>query len=302
MSAQAMTGVAERPNSLQTWLLATRPKILFAAVAPILVGTGVAIREDGFHAPTAIIALLVACLLQIISNLANDLFDFRRGADRVRIGPMKVLPTGLLQQRDVAAAIGVAIALSVIGGLYLVWRGGWPFLLLGLLSILAGLAYTGGPYPLGYHGLGDITVFVFFGLVGVAGSAYVQTRELTWLALLCAAPVGALVTAIIVPNNLRDIETDAAAGKRTLAVMIGPRNTRIEYTALIAIAYLMPPALWIGGQIGAWALLTLLSLPMALALVVRIWNASGRDLVPVLIGTSRLTGLFGALFALGVAL
>jgi 1,4-dihydroxy-2-naphthoate octaprenyltransferase len=282
--------------------MAIRPMSLFASVAPILVGSAVAIREGGFAPLTAAVALLVAMLLQILSNLANDLFDFRRGADRARVGPARVVQSGLVSERRMEVAIGLVVLLALLGGLHLVWRGGWPILLLGLLALLCAVAYTGGPFPLGYHGLGDLFVFIFFGLVGVAGSAYVQTRDLTLLAVLCALPIACLATAIIVPNNLRDIETDRAAGKRTLAVRIGPRATVSEYLALLAAAYLIPPVLCLTGQIGLGWLLTLVSAPLALALATHIRSATGRELVPVLIGTSRLTGLFGLLFAIGIAL
>ena len=290
------------PTGLAIWWLAIRPKILPASITPIVVGSAVAIAEDGFHLLTAIVALLVAMALQITSNLANDLFDFKKGADANRVGPMRITQSGLATPRQMGVAVGVAVACSLAGGIYLVYRGGWLMLVIGLLAILAALAYTGGPYPLGYNGLGDPAVFIFFGLVGVAGSAYVQTGDLTWLAILCAVPIGCLAVAIIVANNLRDIETDRAAGKRTLAVFLGRERTILEFAGLIGVAYLIPPLLWLGGQIGAWWLLTLLSLPLAVPLVARARTATGRELVPVLIGTSRLIFVYGALFALGIAL
>ena len=291
-----------RPTGAAIWWLAIRPKILPASITPIVVGSAVAIAEDGFHLLTAIVALLVAMALQITSNLANDLFDFKWGADVHRVGPMRITQSGLATPRQMGVAVGVAVACSLAGGLYLVYRGGWPMLVVGLLAILAALAYTGGPYPLGYNGLGDLFVFVFFGLVGVAGSAYVQTGELTWLAVLCAVPIGCLATAIIVANNLRDIETDRAAGKRTLAVFLGRERTIVEFAVLFAVAYLVTPLLWATGQIGLGWLLTLASAPLAVILAARARAATGRELVPVLIGTSRLIFVFGALFAVGIAL
>lgn len=297
-----MSIAPDRPTGAAVWWLAIRPKILPASITPIVVGSAVAVAEGGFHPPTAVVALLVAMALQITSNLANDLFDFKRGADVDRVGPMRITQSGLATPRQMAVAVGVGVACSLAGGVYLVYRGGWPMLVIGLLAILAALAYTGGPYPLGYNGLGDPFVFVFFGLVGVAGSAYVQTGDVTRLAVLAAVPVGCLAVAIIVANNLRDIETDRAAGKRTLAVFLGRERTVAEFAGLVGVAYVVPPLLWLGGAIGPWWPLTLLSLPMALPLVARARTATGRDLVPVLIGASRLIFVHGALFALGIAL
>lgn len=291
-----------RPTGAAIWWLAIRPKILPASITPIVVGSAVAISEDGFHLITAVVALVVAMALQITSNLANDLFDFQKGADVHRVGPMRITQSGLATPRQMGVAVAVAVACSLAGGVYLVSRGGWPMLGIGLLAILAALAYTGGPYPLGYNGLGDPFVFIFFGLVGVAGSAYVQTGDVTWLAVLCAVPVGCLAVAIIVANNLRDIETDRVAGKRTFAVFLGRERTIAEFAALLGVAYLVPPALWLAGQIGPWWLLTLLSAPLAVTLAARVRTATGRELVPVLIGTSRLIFVYGALFALGIAL
>lgn len=289
-------------SPLQIWLHAIRPKTLFASVAPILVGTAVAYHEDGEHWPTAIVALLVAVLLQITSNLANDYFDHKKGADKQRVGPLRVMNAGLVSDRQMLTAIGLTIALSLIGGLYLVYRGGWPMLVLGLLAIICAIAYTGGPYPLGYHGLGEVFVFIFFGLVGVAGSAYVQTGNLTWLAIIASIPIACIATAIIVVNNLRDIETDKAAGKHTLATRLGRLGTIREYHLLLAIAFLIPVLMAILLDTRWTWLVIPVCIPIALPLVRTIRTALGRDLVPVLVGTSRLTFIFGAVFAFGLML
>lgn len=289
-------------SPLSIWLHAIRPKTLFASIAPILVGSAVARHEGGFHWPSALASLAVALLLQIISNLANDYFDFKRGADEHRVGPLRVMQAGLVSERRMQFAIALTVALAIVGGLYLIARGGWPIFLLGLAAVICALAYTGGPFPLGYHGLGDLFVFLFFGLVGVAGSAYVQTRDLTWFAIVAALPIGCLATAIIVANNLRDIESDRAAGKHTLATRLGRLGTIREYRLLFAIAYLIPLLLAIFGTV-PWAWLVIpVALPLALPLVTAVQSASGRALVPVLIGTSRLTFIFGAVFALGIIL
>jgi 1,4-dihydroxy-2-naphthoate octaprenyltransferase len=284
------------------WLHAIRPKTLFASVAPILVGSAVAQHEGGFHFGAAIVALAVAHLLQIIANLANDYFDFRRGADEHRVGPLRVMQAGLVSARQMQIAIGLTVVLAIAGGLYLVARGGWPIFLLGLAAVVCAVAYTGGPWPLGYHGLGDLFVFIFFGLVGVAGSAYVQTRDLTWFAIIASLPIACLATAIIIANNLRDIESDRAAGKHTLATRLGRMGTIREYQLLIAIAYLIPLLLAIFSDV-PWAWLVIpVALPIALPLVASVRTATGKGLIPVLVGTSRLTFVFGAIFAFGIVL
>jgi 1,4-dihydroxy-2-naphthoate octaprenyltransferase len=287
---------------LQVWLHAIRPKTLFASISPILVGSAVAWREDGFHLLAALVSLIVALLLQILSNLANDYFDFKRGADKDRVGPLRVMQAGLVTERQMQAAIGITIALAIAGGLYLVYLGGWPIFILGLLAVICAVAYTGGPFPLGYYGLGDLFVFIFFGLVGVAGSAYVQTGELTWLAIVASLPIACLATAIIVANNLRDIETDRAAGKHTLATRLGREGTVYEYTALIVTAFTVPLVLAFFGEVSWTWLATIVCLPLAIPLVAAIDKATGRELIPVLVGTARLTFVFAAVFAMGIVL
>jgi 1,4-dihydroxy-2-naphthoate octaprenyltransferase len=288
------------PAGRRVWLLAIRPKTLPAAIGPIFVGTAVAIDADRFHALSAFVSLLVALLLQIIANLANDVFDFRRGADAARLGPTRVTQSGLLPPERVLAGTIVVIGLAVACGLYLVWRGGWPILVLGFASIIAAVAYTGGPFPLGYHGLGDLFAFLFFGFVGVAGSAYLQIGSLTWLATLAAVPVGCLVAAIIVVNNLRDRETDAAAGKRTLAVRLGTRATIGEYRLLFTVAYAVPILLWLAGELSGWWWIPLLSLPWAIRLIRAIGTTTGRALNPILGRTAQLSLIYSLLFAIAI--
>ncbi len=289
--------IAHSPIGWRTWLLAARPKTLPAAVAPVVVGTAIAAADGGFYFPAALTAFAVALLLQIGANLANDVFDFRRGADINRLGPVRVTQSGLIPPQRVLLATGLVLGAAMLVGVYLVWRGGWPILFLGLLAILSALAYTGGPAPLGYHGLGDLFVFLFFGAVAVAGTAYVQTQELTRLAVAASVPVGCLATAILVVNNLRDVETDRVAGKRTLAVRLGAPATRLEYALLLAAAYLTPPLLWLTDLISAWWWLPWLTLPLAAALVRRVARETGPALNARLAGTARLQLLFGLLFA-----
>ncbi|HET7092335.1 MAG TPA: 1,4-dihydroxy-2-naphthoate octaprenyltransferase, partial [Thermomicrobiales bacterium] len=236
-------------------------------------------------------------------NLANDVYDFQRGADTgERVGPVRVTHAGLISAQQMMAATAATIALAVVAGLYLVAQGGWPILLLGLLAIVSAVAYTGGPAPLGYLGLGEAFVFLFFGFAAVAGTAYVQTRVLTPLALLASVPLGAIVSGVLVVNNLRDIDTDRAAGKRTLAVRWGPSGARREYTVLLALAYLTPLAGWLAGVMPVWALLAWLSVPVAWSLARRLWAGSGRALNPLLGETARLAVLFAIPFAIGLLL
>ncbi len=287
----------------RAWWLAIRPRTLPAAVGPVLVGLGVAIGEGVFVPGPALAALAVSLLLQVASNLANDLFDFRSGADTAdRVGPPRAAALGLLSQRELAAGIAVVVGLAGLVGLYLVSVGGWPILVLGALAIVCAVAYTGGPWPYGYRGLGEVFVFVFFGPVAVAGTTWLQTLTLEPLALAASLPVGALITAILVVNNLRDIVQDRRAGKLTLAVRLGERGAVAEYGLLLAVTYLAPVVLLLGGAALA-VLLPLLSAPLALPLL-RVVRAGGdpRRLNAVLAGTARLSLVFSALLAAGLAL
>jgi 1,4-dihydroxy-2-naphthoate octaprenyltransferase len=287
----------------RTWLLAIRPATLPAAVSGVVVGLGAA-RAIGapFRTDMALGCLAVALLLQIAANLANDLSDFRRGVDTpARMGPVRVAAAGLVTERQLEIAIGLTIGLAVLVGLWLASVGGPVLLAIGAVAIVAAVAYSGGPLRYGYRGLGELFVFVFFGLVSVAGTAYLQTGRIHPLFLAAAVPVGALITAILVVNNLRDIPGDAAAGKRTLAVVLGARGTTLEYAGLLVLAFLVPVALAVAG-VGLPVLLPLLSAPLALLL----WRAvrtfsEPRELNAVLKATARLSLIFGVLFALGLA-
>jgi 1,4-dihydroxy-2-naphthoate polyprenyltransferase len=306
---RALTGtVAERmssPPRWRLWVLAARPATLPAAVVPVLVGTAaVLLPAGGLSRPLAFLAaLLCSLLIQIGTNLANDYFDFRKGADtNERLGPTRVTQAGLIAPGQVLTATLVAFGLAALVGLYLVQVGGWPILLVGALSILSGLAYTGGPYPLGYHGLGDLFVFVFFGLVAVVGSAYLQTGQIEPVALGAAIPTGLLVTAILVVNNLRDADTDRAAGKMTLAARFGRPAARVEYGLFVLGAYLFPPALPLFDPTVRSHWLPLLTLPLGLMLVRTVASRSdGPTLNRALKQTGLLHLLFGFLFAASMA-
>ncbi len=291
------------PGTVRRWVMAIRPATLPAAVTPVVVGTAAAFAAGGFRWGPALAALLGALLLQVGANLSNDLFDYEKGADTEhRLGPTRVVQSGLLAPAAVRRATALTFLLALLVGVYLVWVAGWVIVAIGLLSIAAAIAYTGGPYPLGYNGLGDIAVFIFFGLVAVCGTAFVQVGAVPVLAWIAAVPVGTLVTAILVVNNVRDIETDEVAGKRTLAVRFGRRAVVVEYALLLLAAYAVPPILFLTHRLSAWVLLPLLTLPAALPLLRSVHRDRGRALNPTLGRTALLGVVFGALFALGIAL
>ena len=290
-------------SPFSAWLLATRPKTLPAAISPVIVGCAVSWAEARFDLVAALAALAVALLLQIGANLANDVADFRRGADTDdRLGPMRVTQRGLIPPRQMVVATVIVLLAAAAPGLYLVWRGGPVLAMLGLLAIAAAVTYTAGPKPFGYLGLGELFVFIFFGPVAVVGTAFVMTHDVTRLALLSSVAMGCLVTAILVVNNLRDIDTDRAAGKRTLAVRIGRGATRWEYSALIAVAYAIPLIMWWSGLSEPWPLLAWTTAPLAIRLVRQVWDVAGRGLNPVLGGTARLCLWFAITLGVGIAL
>jgi 1,4-dihydroxy-2-naphthoate octaprenyltransferase len=284
----------------RAWLLASRPATLPAAAVPVVVGTAAAVSEGATFRPLVFVATLAASLLiQIGTNFANDYSDFHRGADHEgRLGPVRVTQSGLISHAAVRRGIVVAFALAALVGAYLSWVGGWPIVLIGVLSIICGLAYTGGPWPFGYHGLGDVFVFVFFGIVAVTGSAYLQSGRWSPLALALSMAIGLLVTNILVVNNLRDLETDRSAGKHTLAVRLGERRTRAQYALFIALAYLVPTVIALGGGRRRWLLLPWLTAPLAVPLARRVLGGlAGRELNPMLKRSGQLLLAFGVVLA-----
>lgn len=292
-----------KPGSLKAWVLAARPKTLAAAAIPVLVGTAVAVDHQVWALLPAMAAFVAAGLIQIGTNFANDYFDFKSGADNEdRLGPTRVTQAGLISAEQVKRATGLTFLGAAIVGLYLIYVGGWPIAVIGVASILSGLAYTGGPYPLGYHGLGDLFVFVFFGLIAVTGTYYVQALAWTPEVVAAAVPIGLLSTAILVVNNYRDIDTDKLAGKNTLAVRLGARATRWQYALLVVGAYAVPVAQWAVWDASHWLLLPLLSLPVALLSILRMWRRTGMELNELLAQTARLLAIFGFLYALGYML
>jgi len=295
--------------------MAARPQTLPAAVAPVSVGTGLAVHEGVFAPLPALAALLGAVLIQVGTNFANDYFDAVQGADTEdREGFTRVTAGGLIDPESVKQAMWLTFAGALLVGTYLVWVGGVPILVVGLLSVASGIAYTGGPYPLGYHGLGDLFVFVFFGVVAVTGTYYVQAAAvlvpgvpsgipaeiLSVEAILTSLPVAGLSTAILVVNNIRDREEDSRTGKRTLAVRFGYTVSRVEYLALLALAYLVPPLLLPFG-FDPLVLLPLLSLPFAAVVSATVLTeTSGEALNPALERTGKLLALYAALFTAGL--
>jgi 1,4-dihydroxy-2-naphthoate polyprenyltransferase len=255
-------------TGLRIWLMAARPRTLPAAIAPVLVGTALAGFAHIFHPLRFAAALLGALFIQVGTNLSNDYSDARRGADAEdRLGPVRVTAGGLVPPRQVLIATYVSFGLAVLFGIYLIAVAGWELLLVGAASILAGVAYTGGPRPYGYEGLGELFVFLFFGVVAVAGSFFVQVTALHWEAFALAVPVGLLAAGILVVNNVRDIDSDRRAGKRTLAVKLGRERTRVMYAVVVYVAYLLTPVTWLFGPTTAWVLLPWLTLPLATGVV-----------------------------------
>jgi 1,4-dihydroxy-2-naphthoate octaprenyltransferase len=290
------------PGSPRAWVLACRPATLTAAVSPVLVGTACAASVHALRVGPAVAALFGATLLQIGSNLANDVFDYEKGADTAeRLGPIRAAQGGFLTPRELRTGMVVVFILAVAIGVYLTAVAGLAIVAIGLASIASAIAYTGGPYPLGYHGLGDLFVMTFFGFVGVTGTAFVQAGYVPAFAWAAAVPVGAIATAVLVVNNVRDRDTDVKAGKRTLPVRFGRRAGIAEYTTLIAAAYVVPLGLAATRSLTWFVLLPVLSLPVGLRLIRRVSADSGRALNASLVGTARLLLVHAVLFAIGIA-
>jgi 1,4-dihydroxy-2-naphthoate octaprenyltransferase len=261
------------PTGVRIWLMAARIRTLPAAASPVLVGTALAGFQHVFHPLRFLAALVGALFIQIGTNLSNDYSDARRGADTEdRLGPVRVTAGGLVPPRQVLVATYVTFGVAVLAGVYLIAVAGWQLLLVGAASILAGVLYTGGPKPYGYEGLGEVFVFLFFGVVAVAGSYFVQVKHLSWEAFALAVPVGLLAAGILVVNNVRDIDTDRRTGKRTLAVRLGRERTRVMFGVIVYLAYLLVPVTWLFGPLRPWVLLSWLSLPLAARVVRAVRN------------------------------
>jgi 1,4-dihydroxy-2-naphthoate polyprenyltransferase len=292
-----------RPSSVGVWWLAARPKTLLAAATPVWVGSACAAAAGGFRWGPALAALLGAMLLQIAANFANDVFDYEKGADtEARLGPVRAVQAGWLSPAAMRRGLWVVIALTLVVGAYLVSVAGPGLLLVGFASIASAVAYTGGPYPLGYHGLGDVFVMLFFGFVAVTGTAFVQVGHIPAPAWWSSVPVGALATAILVVNNVRDVETDAAAGKRTLPARFGRRFGVLEYRVLLVVSYLVPFHPTLSAVSWGWGLLPCLTLPLGVRLAARVSSERGPALNAVLARTALLMFAFGVLLGLSLLL
>jgi 1,4-dihydroxy-2-naphthoate octaprenyltransferase len=292
-----------RPGFWHIWWLASRPRTLPAAAAPVIAGSALAYYAGGFDLAAALAALLGALLIQIGTNFANDVFDYRKGADTAeRVGPTRATSAGWVTPGQMLVAMVVAFGLATLCGLYLTWIGGWPIVLIGLASIAAGIAYTGGPFPLGYNGLGDVFVFIFFGLVAVAGTYYVQAGAPTALVWWIAVGLGLLCVNIIVVNNLRDVETDRKAGKRTLAVRFGPVAARWQYVACQVGAFAAALGAWLSQAGPPWVMATWLAIPLALRWARVVQSEKGRALNPALAASGQIELVYALLVSLGLVL
>ena len=291
------------PGSIGAWMLAARPATLTAAFAPVAVGTACAWRVGGFRWDAALAALIGAFLIQIATNFANDMFDFQKGADtEERLGPTRAAQAGLLTVAQLRRGIVVSFAIALGTGIYLTLIAGPAVVVIGLASMAAGLAYTGGPFPLAYNGLGDVFVMAFFGFVAVCGTAFVQALYVPEIAWLASIPIGALATGILVVNNVRDFEGDRRAGKTTLVVRFGRPSGVQEYALLLLASYATPVVLYLLGWSSAWACLPLLTLPWALRLFRSVANDRGVALNQTLADTAKLLSVFAVLFGIGIAL
>lgn len=289
-------------SNFQIWLLAARPKTLPAAAAPVLIGTALAKASGGMHLLSALAALFGAIMIQIGTNFANDYFDSVKGADSAdRVGPTRVTQAGMVTPAQIKRAIAISFALAFLAGIYLVFRGGWPIVAIGLFSILFGLLYTGGPFPLGYHGLGELFVLIFFGPVAVGGTYFVQTGAITLPVIIAGFGPGFLSVAILCVNNLRDINSDRVAAKRTLAVRFGVKFARVEYVVSVAIAILIPLLLVTEYSLNSHLLVTIVVVvPLVAAAKDVVAGAESTRLNSVLAATGRSLLLYAILFSLGL--
>ena len=287
-------------TSLRVWLLAARPKTLLASVAPVMVGTAMAFGDGRVHWPTAFLALVGALLIQIGTNFCNDYADFKKGADTTaRVGPLRATQSGLISPAEMQRATFLAFGAAAIVSIYFILRGGWPYAVVAVTALLSGWAYTSGPFPLGYHGLGDLFVLVFFGPIAVAFTYHAQASQWSPDSMLAGLAVGLLAVAVLVSNNLRDEDTDRAAGKHTLVVRFGTNFGRLEYSLCIVGAIILAVAIaWCRPE-RAGVFLAGLTMVPAWSLLRAVWRDRAGELLPVLPRTARLLMLYAALFSVG---
>jgi 1,4-dihydroxy-2-naphthoate octaprenyltransferase len=290
-------------SKLKNWILASRPRTLPAALVPVMVGSALAIYQGIFFPAYSLVALLCSILIQIGTNFTNDLYDHLKGSDtKERKGPLRVLASGLISVKEMKWGIFLVFFTAFLLGLYLVYSVGLVILWIGIFSIIAGLAYTAGPFPLAYNGLGDLFVFIFFGIVGTVGTYYLHAQQFTMLAVLISLPVGALITNILIVNNYRDIEEDKTAGKNTLAVLLGREFSRYEYVFFILISFFIPFLLHFKYDFNIWIFLPYITLPLAITLVKMIYALTGIQLNKTLELSAKFSALYGLLFSIGIIL
>jgi len=298
-----MVNSNKKIGKFKSWVLASRPKTLPAAVAPVLIGTSVAYHDNEFNFIAALIALICSVLIQVGTNFVNDLYDHLKGSDgKERVGPERALASGIISIPQMKSAIYLTFGVTFFLGLYLVYIAGWPILIVGIVSIASGYAYTAGPYPLAYNGLGDIFVFLFFGVVAVVGTYYVQALRLTELVFVASIPVGMLITNILVVNNYRDVEEDKKNNKNTLAVKFGKQFSRMQYLTQLLIAYAVPVYVFVKYEFGWIVLLPLITLPLAIKLFKMLVSLQGEALNKTLELTAKLSVVFSILFSIGFLL
>lgn len=290
-------------SKINNWILASRPRTLPAAVVPVMVGSALAIYQGIFFPVYSIIALLCSVLIQIGTNFTNDLYDHLKGSDtKERKGPLRVLASGLISVKEMEWGIFLVFFTAFLLGLYLVYSVGLVILWIGIFSIIAGLAYTAGPFPLAYNGLGDLFVFIFFGIVGTVGTYYLHAQQFSSLAFLISIPVGALITNILIVNNYRDIEEDRIAGKNTLAVLLGKEFSRYEYIFFILVSFFIPFLLHFKYDFTIWIFLPYITLPVAITLVKMIYIFTGTQLNKTLELSAKFSALYGLLLSIGIIL
>lgn len=301
MRAPQTRTIMLKSGGIGAWLVAIRPRTLPTAMAPVIVGLSLAYPASNFAWLAALAAMMGALLLQIASNIANDVFDFEHGKDTSeRLGPVRAVQSGLLTPSQARAGLAVVLAMCMLIGSYLVYRSGWPILVVGVVSMIAAVAYTAGPYPLGYHGLGELFVFIFFGPVAVVGTQYAISQVTTPDAYLASLSLGALATNILVVNNLRDRSEDARTGKRTLAVRFGERFTLALATSMLLLAYASPLYFWLSRQTPWPLLLPALTLPLAVLWWRRLRTVRGKPMNGLLAQAAQLVFFFGVLYAVGL--
>lgn len=288
-------------SKIDIYLIAIRPKTLFASVVPVLVGSAYAFIHNSFFPIYSFLALICSVMIQIGTNLTNDLYDYLKGADTSkRKGPIRVTSASLLTTKEIKIAITFCFILTFLLGLYLVYVTDWKILLIGILSILAGIAYTAGPFPLAYNGLGEVFTFLFFGIIGTMGTFYLHTMQITFIAFLISIPVGALITNILIVNNIRDIEDDRKVKKNTLTVLLGKKFSLYEYFFFVILSFTILIILFLQYKFSYFILLPFVSLPFTIKLIKLIFTSKDVELNKTLELTAKYSLLFGVLFSIGI--